>query len=112
MRQVALLTMMHHSPPPTHPPTPSNADALVIHMYQLLRSLNPAIELVTEMMLPRDMAYLAPSTPVRGVDHAIQYLLAPAYMSGAGVLSACVCLRWRSSPLPPLAALCADPPKL
>lgn len=60
------------------------ADASVINRYQLLKSLNPNIELVVEMMLPSSMTYLAPRTPVRGVDHRYLHLLAPAYIAGSG----------------------------
>jgi len=61
-----------------------SADALVINRYQLLKSLNPHIELVAEIMLPHNMVYLAPMTPVRGINNKYLHLLAPAYVSGSG----------------------------
>lgn len=63
-------------------------DAMVLNRYQLLKILNPDIHLVTEMMLPQNMAYLAPMSPVRGVHQRFLHLLSPAYISGSGV---CVC---------------------
>jgi hypothetical protein len=51
---------------------------MVIHTYQLLKSLNPVMELVSEMMLPRNMAFLAPTRPMQGIDPRYAYLLAPA----------------------------------
>lgn len=59
-------------------------DALVINRYQLLKSLNPNIELVAEIMLPHNMVYLSPMTPVRGINSKYLHLLAPAYVSGSG----------------------------
>jgi hypothetical protein len=59
-------------------------DAVVVNRYQLLRSINPSIELVVEMMLPQNVAYLSPTTPVPGVHHKYLHLLSPAYISGCG----------------------------
>jgi hypothetical protein len=60
------------------------ADAVVVNRYQLLKGLNPSIDLVTEMMMPQSVSFLASTTPVRGVDHRYLHLLSPAYISGSG----------------------------
>jgi hypothetical protein len=61
---------------------------MVVNRYQLLKSINPDIEMVTEMMLTQNMAYLAPTVPVHGVQHKYMHLLSPAYISGSGTLCA------------------------
>lgn len=66
------------------------ADAVVVNRYQLLKGINPSIDLVTEMMLPQSVSFLSPTTPVRGVDHRYLHLLSPAYISGSGEW--CLCL--------------------
>lgn len=63
------------------------ADAMVIHMYQLLRSLNPHMVLVAELMLPQNMAYLAPMVPLRSVPRQQQVMLSPAFISGSVFMS-------------------------
>lgn len=57
---------------------------MVVNRYQLLKSINPDIEMVAEMMLTQNMSYLAPTVPVHGVQHKHMHLLSPAYISGAG----------------------------
>lgn len=56
----------------------------MLNTYQLLRSLNPDIELLAELMLPSNMAYLSATPPVPGVDHKYLHLMSPAYVSGSG----------------------------
>lgn len=60
---------------------------MIIHMYQLLHSLNPNMQLVAELMLPQNMAYLAPTTPLRGVQQRQQVMLSPAFVSGSVFMS-------------------------
>lgn len=62
---------------------------MVVNRYQLLRSINPAMELVAEMMLPANVSYLSPTTPMPGVNHKYLHLLSPAYISGCGEGAAC-----------------------
>lgn len=73
-------------------------DAVVVNRYQLLKSINPSIELVVEMMLPQNVAYLAATTPVPGVDHKYLHLLSPAYISGSGEEFTCLCWPEQQAP--------------
>jgi hypothetical protein len=65
-------------------PAAAAADAHVINIYQLLKSLNPDMEVLTEVMLSSDMAYLTPSPPMCDALSSHPHLLSPAYMSGSG----------------------------
>lgn len=62
-------------------------DAMVIHMYQLLRSLNPHMQPVLELMLPQNLAYLAPTVPLKGVPRQQQLMLSPASLAGSVFMS-------------------------
>lgn len=62
----------------------THTDAVVINSYQLLKSINPSIELVTELMMPQSVSFLSATTPVRGVDYRYLHLVSPAYVSGSG----------------------------
>jgi hypothetical protein len=56
---------------------------MVLSIFQLLRSLNPAMQVMTELILPQNMGYLMPVAPLRSVPSRRQPLLSPAYISGA-----------------------------
>lgn len=75
------------------PPTAS--DAHVINIYQLLKGLNPDMEVLTEVMLPHDMAFMTASPPMCDALSSHPHLLSPAYVSGSGELTVpavgCMC---------------------
>jgi hypothetical protein len=56
---------------------------MVLSIFQLLRSLNPSMQVMTELILPQNMGYLMPVAPLRSVPQRRQPLLSPAYISGA-----------------------------
>jgi hypothetical protein len=56
---------------------------MVLSIFQLLRSLNPSMQVMTELILPQNMGYLMPVAPLRSVPSRRQPLLSPAYISGA-----------------------------
>jgi hypothetical protein len=56
---------------------------MVLNLYQLLKSLNPDMQLITELIMPQSLAYLAPTVCLRGLQKEQQMLLAPSYMSGS-----------------------------
>jgi hypothetical protein len=62
------------------------ADAKVIATYHLLKTLDPNMQVLSELMLPYNMAYLLPApTPLLGDPHSSQaHLLTPAWMTGSG----------------------------
>lgn len=62
----------------------SAADAHVINVYQLLKSLNPGMEVSAEVMLPQNMSFMAPTPPACDTLSSRPHLLSPAYMSGSG----------------------------
>lgn len=64
-----------------------HTDALVIHTYQVLKSLNPHMEVVAELMLSQNLPLLAPTTTLCGMaDSSYPHLLSTAYISGSGAL--------------------------
>jgi hypothetical protein len=56
-------------------------DADVIFAHQKLRTLNPSVDVLTELMVPGNMAFLGATQPLHGVGAAAPLLL-PAYASG------------------------------
>jgi hypothetical protein len=56
---------------------------MVLSIFQLLRSLNPKMQVMTELILPQNMGYLMPVAPLRSVPSRRQPLLSPAFISGA-----------------------------
>lgn len=61
----------------------SYADAMVLSIFQLLRNINPGMQIITELILPQNMAYLAPMAPLSCVSKRQQVLLSPAFISGS-----------------------------
>jgi len=57
---------------------------MVVHAYQLLKSLNPNMQLLAEVMLPQDMVYLDAVAPTLGVPSKHVHLMSSAYISGSG----------------------------
>jgi hypothetical protein len=45
------------------PAAAAAADAMVLSIFQLLRSLNPSMQVMTELILPQSMGYLMPVAP-------------------------------------------------
>jgi hypothetical protein len=60
------------------------ADSQVISAFQLLKSLNPQMQVLTEVMLPHSMAFLTPTPPRADALDSRPHLLAPAYICGSG----------------------------
>jgi hypothetical protein len=73
-------------------PAAAAADAHVINVYQLLKSLNPDMEVLTEVMLASDMAFMTPSPPMCDALSSHPHLLSPAFVSGSGELRPSGCL--------------------
>eukprot|EP00775_Hariotina_reticulata_P006540 gene6540-6766_t len=58
-------------------------DAMVLNIYQLLKSLNPDMQMFTQLIMPQSLAYLSPTICLRGLQKEQHMLLAPSYMSGS-----------------------------
>ncbi|KIZ06192.1 hypothetical protein MNEG_1770 [Monoraphidium neglectum] len=65
------------------------SDGETIETWQQLKTINPHIELHTEMVMAADMAYLYPATPIPGV-RLMQVGLSPAYMAGSVFVAYCL----------------------
>ena len=65
---------------PTHQ-QPTHQDASVVAAYHQLRAVNARAEIFCELLLPGDIAYLSPLTPLPGVGVGQEWL-SPAYLAG------------------------------
>jgi hypothetical protein len=60
------------------------ADSQVVSAFQLLKGLNPQMDVLTEVLLPQSIALLTPTPPRADALASRPHLLAPAYICGSG----------------------------